>query len=332
MLFQPFFLFLHQMKQTLKNIIPQWFIIKSQRSVILYLCFVLVAALLWLIQVLDKNYTYTISVPTHYENKPLDKALQYQLPKTIEVNVSADGFTLGNYLMFNEKKTLNFDLSEIAQKEKTTLQVKDYGLLDSLLRKMTIVEIYPQTIEFVFQKISSKRVKIKNKLDLHFERQYQLARPLHLTPDSVTLYGAKQVLDTIKQVYTIQKTISEIANQSTHNIALQTIENVAFSDSVISLLIDAEQFTEKKYTVPITFINVPANVVVDLMQNSVVLTVFVGMSHVGTIVEADFKAVADYKKRNSQTGEIPVEIIAKPQSGTIIQQNPENVEIIVERD
>jgi hypothetical protein len=113
---------------------------------------------------------------------------------------------------------------------------------------------------------------------------------------------------------------------------LQTIENVVFSDSTIAVVIDAEKFTEKKYTIPITFTNVPSNMVVDLMQNNVTLTVFVGMSQAGTISGADFKAIADYKKRNAQTGEIPVEIIAKPQCGTIVQQNPQNVEIIVEID
>ena len=318
------------MKRIFKN--KKWFSIENQRAMALYLCFVVVAALLWFINVLDKNYTYTLSVPTRYENCPLDKALLYHLPKTVDVHVNTDGITLCKHLLFSEKETLDFDLATIAQQEKTTITVKNYALLDSLLHGMTILDIQPESIIFAFQNIRSKRVKIQNALDLQFERQYQLTRPIWFIPDSVTIYGAPQVINSIFAVYTIPTTITDISNQSSHKIALQTIENVTFSDSVITVMIDAEQFTEKKYIIPITYSNVPASVVVDLMQHNVTLTMFVGMSQAGKISEADFKAIADYDKRNSATGEIPVEIIAKPQNGTIIHQNPENVEIIVEID
>lgn len=321
------------MKLTLKNIFKkQWFSAENHRAMVLYLCFVVVAAFLWFIKVLDKKYTYTISVPTRYENLPLDKASLYHLPKTIDATVNTDGITLSRYLLFNEKNTLNFDLAGIVQHDQTTIQVKDYELLDSLLRNMTILDVQPATIAFAFQKISTKRVKIESALDLQFKRQYQLARPVQLIPDSITIYGARQLIDTIARIYTSPATITGIANQSSHRITLQTIENIAFSDTVITAVIDAEQFTEKKYTIPITFVNIPASVLVNLMQQNVTLTVFVGISQVEKISETDFKAVANYNKRNTLTGEIPVEIITKLQSAAIVHQNPEHVEIIVEID
>jgi len=291
-----------------------------------------VATFLWFTRVLDKNYTYTLSVPTRYENLPVDKASLYHLPKTIDVSVNTDGITLSRYLLFSDKKTLDFDLATIVQQEKATITMKDYALLDSLLLNMKILEVQPQSIVFAFQNIRSKRVKIHSKLDLQFERQYQLARPVQLIPDSVTIYGALQVINSISAVYTVPTTITGISHKSSHKVALQTIENVAFSDTTITVVIEAEQFTEKKYTVPITYINVPASVVVDLMQHNVTITMFVGMSQAGKISETDFKAVADYNKRNAATGEIPVAIIAKPKNVTFVHQNPENVEIIVEID
>jgi YbbR domain-containing protein len=299
---------------------------------LLYLCFVVVAAFLWFVKVLDKRYTYTLSIPTQYENLPLNKASLYHLPKTIDATVSTDGITLSRYLLFKKNNTLDFDLAEIARNDKTTLQVGDYELLDSLLPNMTVLDVQPATIAFAFREICAKRVKIESTLDLQFKQQYQLTDKVQFTPDSVTIYGARQLIDTIARVYTAPTTITGIARQSSHQVALQTIENVTFSDTVITAVIDAEQFTEKRYTIPITFVNIPASVLVSLMQQSVTLTVFVGISQVENISETDFKAVANYNERNTRTGEIPVEIVAKPQSATLVHQNPEYVEIIVEID
>ena len=322
------------MKSTLKNISKNktWFSVENRRAILLYLCFVVVAALLWFTLVLDKNYTYTIFVPTHYENFPSNKTLPYFLPKTIEVSVNTDGITLGKYLLFSDKKTLDFDLATFALQEKTTIDVRNYALLDSLLHNMTILDVQPQSIVFAFQNIRSKRVKVQTALDLQFERQYQLARPVQLIPDSITIFGASQVINVISTVYTVPAVITGISGQSSHKVALQNIEHVSFSDTVITVTIEAELFTEKKYTIPITYINVPASVVVDLMQHNVAITTFVGMSQAGKISETDFKAVADYNKRNAATGEIPVEIITKLKNGTIVSQNPENVEIVVDVD
>lgn len=321
------------MKLTLKNMLKkQWFTTDTRRSLLLYFCFVVVAALLWFIRVLDKNYTYTITVPTNYENLPLNKAALYHLPKTIDVSVNTDGITLSKHLLLNKKKTLNFDLTEIAQREKTTIQLKDYNLLDSLLHNMTVVEVQPQTIAFSFQKITAKRVKIETALDLQFERQYQLARPVRFKPDSITIYGARLVVDTISRVYTTPATITSRANQNSHTVVLQTVENVSFSDTVVTALIDSEQFTEKKYTIPISYINIPASVLIGMMPKTVTVTVFVGISKVETISTKDFRAIANYDKRNVETGEIPVEIIAKLQNASVVRHNPENVEIYFEID
>ncbi|MDR2963606.1 MAG: hypothetical protein LBU90_08280 [Bacteroidales bacterium] len=318
------------MKSGLKHKTKQWFSAENRRAIALYLCFVVVATMLWFVKVLDKKYLYTLSVPAQYENKPIDKALLYHLPKEIDVSVNTDGLTLCKYLLFDHDKCLHFDLSHFSQQERSTLEMEHYALLDSLLNDMTILGTQPARIVFAFQKISSKRVKIASALDLQFARQFQLATPIVLKPDSVTIYGAKQMIDTIREVFTVAKTIANLSGKSTYTVALQGLDDIRFSDSLVQVLIEAEKFTEKKYSVPITFINVPANVVVDLMQNNVILTVFIGLSKVEKISEHDFKAVADYRKRNTTTGEIPVEIIAQPPHGSIIQQNPHNVEIIFE--
>lgn len=305
------------------------------RNTLIFGVFFCIASLFWIINALQKTYTVQIPIHLEYTHIPKTKAIVTSAPDTVNTEVSATGYALLRFYMYSSK-TVDIHIEQLLQTQSNSdsvLRVVLQPLIQSsgiFSNTITVNKVVPKIVQFAFAPIHKKKVKVVAKYSIECTQQYQLQHNPTTIPDSVFLYGASELLQTIDSVYTTEIFAQDVSQSFSRKIQLQAIRNVQLSDTVVTVNVDIEKFTEQQFTIPITAIHVPDTVLIDLMNHSVQITMFTGMSHIQKNSPQDFKVIADFTKQNTQTGEIPIEIIARPKWGRIVKITPEFVGYIIE--
>ena len=91
----------------------------------------------------------------------------------------------------------------------------------------------------------------------------------------------------------------------------------------------AEQFTEKTFTLPINTVGTPNDKYMRLFPQRVDVVVRVGISHFAQVASNDLQAICRYPKQPSKS--LPVEIITDNPYISDIRFTPTEVEYIIER-
>lgn len=306
------------------------------RKYLIFLVFFGLASLLWFLNALGKQYDTTISIQIEYQNIPLTKALLCDVPQKIDIDVNASGYSLIKYFVSSRKKRIVVNIGKFLANNfewRNTLYIpinSNNDILGRFDNSIKIRKVTPDTIVFKFADISSKKVIVKPIVAISFEQQYELQNPISVNPEYVMIYGAKQILDKIDTVFTVLLEKDKVYESFSQNISLQKISNVNYSYYSCVMRINVEKFTEQTFSIPIVPIHVPDSLVIDLMKEHVSYTFLVGLSKSKYCKISDFKAIADYDKLDVKTGNIPVEIIKKPNFVRFVKQDPLKIGYIID--
>lgn len=294
---------------------------KGMRDYMPFILCVVISAALWLTREMGKTYEEQITIPVVYENVPKSLVLVSEMPDKLNVFVEAPGWGLLSFYLWGADQ-LKVDVSDIVKSNYSHISTKDAKVLEDLGTQLKVLDVYPTEIQFSFEKVNTKRVAVKHSVSLSYAQQYELDGTITVSPDSVSVYGAKKYIDTIRFVYAKPLVKKKLRNSFSDVVELVSIPNVSLSEDKVTVSGAVEKFTEQTITVPIKLLNMPQNgVAVDLMTEKVTITFLVGMSKVQSYYPSDFEAVADFEKR-TDSGSIPVEIVRYPQYVRIINQNP----------
>lgn len=305
------------------------------RNTLIFAIFFCIASLFWIINALNKSYTLQIPIQMAYSHIPKTKALITSTPDIVTVHVSATGFALLTFYMYSSK-SIDVNIEQLLQQKTTQDSLLTIHFLPTILnsevfpQSVQVQKVLPQYITCAFAPVSKKKVKVIANHDIECLQQYQLIQQPTVIPDSIYIYGAQQVLNNIDSVYTTKIYARQLAESFTRKIVMQSIKNVTFSDTLVTVKAEIEKFTEQQFSIPIEAVNIPDSIIIDLMTHKVQITMFTGMSHIQHNSVSDFKIIADYAKQNTQTGEIPVEIVKRPKWGRVVKISPEFVGYIID--
>ncbi|MCQ2959662.1 MAG: hypothetical protein MJ198_05675 [Bacteroidales bacterium] len=275
---------------------------------------------------MGKTYEVQLEFPVLYENTPKSVVLITDVPRKITITVEGTGWgVLGHYLF--GKKEVKIDVGKTIYSDHSYLSTKDPQVTSVLNDPLKVIDVYPSEIEFMFDKVNSKRVPVKTNISLSFEQQYELDGEIVIKPDSVTVYGAKKSIDTITGIYAEKLEKKRLKESFSESVPLIKIPSVDLSAESVQIIGEIEKFTEQSVSIPIKLVNVPNDIAIDLMTDKVFIKFLVGMSKVQSYYSSDFEAVVDYEKRTSK-GLVPVEIVRYPDYVRIVNQNPVNNEFI----
>jgi YbbR domain-containing protein len=319
------------------------------RNLFVFSIFLVIATMFWFINALSKNYKIKLPFEIQYVNIPKAKALVKELPKNITIEVEAKGFSLLTYYVrshpiitidvqkywdSNSKKRIVTDVTNLKVNEEKLnsffiLSKETPEILNELKIGMRSISINPDTIQFIFANVSQKKVAVKPNVQIKFAQQFQLQNNVFVTPDSIIIYGAQEILNKIDSIMTEPIYKNDVSESFNQKIAFHTIPTITYSDSVGVTNIQVEKYTEQQFWVSLIPINVPDSLIIDLMQDKVQITTFIGMSKLKSFKTSDYKVVADYSKLNKETGEMPIMVSQKPGYAKIIKISPENIGYII---
>lgn len=326
----------------IRQIISQTFerikAIRLSNNIISYLICVAIASIVWLLSTLNKDYTTELTYPVKYINLPEDKYPLSELPAQLRLEVQAKGFVLLSYRLKTSFLPITINFNTYSKHLKDNKDIFEYTLYtDDIKDKMSsqidsdikLLNIYPESIEFQFATAKQKKVAIRPNIDYTLKQQYILTQ-MTAIPDSISVSGPALIIDTLQYIATEPLHLKKLSKNTSRTLNLASSPNLYFKAETVEVLLEIEQFTEMKRTLPITILNIPDSMNIRLFPPQINISYDIGLSKYDQVSDQDFVFSVDYPK-NSKTDFLEVKITQSPDFVKNISYSPKQVEYILEK-
>lgn len=313
--------------------------IHIDRHILSYMMCVVIAAILWFLNALNKEYTSEITYPVKYTDFPKGKYLVSTLPKSISLEIKATGFSLLRYRISTSFLPITLDVNgysnHLLEKNNIleyTLQLKNIKdkITNQLNSDIKLLDIKPQEIDFKFSYAVSRKVPVHPIVDYKLKKQYILKNKINVTPDSILITGPAIIVDTLKYIPTEHWNIGEIKKDISKDIQLAQIPGITNSIQDVRVTLQLERFTEAQKSVPIKVIGLPDSLTIRLFPASVDVTYDVGLSMYDRVSDKDFNFIINYKDVG-KSNFLPIQVTQSPSFIKNLAFSPQKVEYILEQ-
>jgi hypothetical protein len=304
----------------------------SSKEMVTFSIFLFIAIGLWFASALGNFYEDEISVELEFYNYPKEKILYSVLPKKIDMLVSATGFTLMKH-KFKSNLIIPIDLKKTIIKENNKYKISKVVFFNQiekqLDRSVKINKIFYFDYDIDLSKVETKEVDVIPNIKLHLEDQYHLADEIKVFPSKVKIYGKKDVLDTIFFITTKALEISNLKTDLEENIELKRSKNYNIDINKVKLVIDVEQITEKSLKIPISVINLPDSLNMQLFPDRITVNFVVGFSKFDLIKADYFSAQINYSDINLNNKFANIRLIRYPKEINNVRFTPKKAEYLI---
>jgi hypothetical protein len=301
------------------------------KDILIFLLFVALVSAFWWGQSMNSSRDGNLRVELNYSGVDDRVVLSTPLPTYLTVNVKDKGRQLRQ--LSKQKITINLNLSSLFTEPTGTLHITADmlrpRLQDILPGTTNIQQLIPEQIKTEYLIQSTKRVPILLQADIHYAPQFQLKNQPQLSIDTINIYGSESVLNAIDYIYTDSLHIDNLRDSVAYTIDLQIPSNIRCRTTQVQTIVQAEQFTDKSFTLPIQTIDVPKGEHMRLFPQQTTVVVRVGISHYAQVTLEDLSAICYYPTSHSDA--LPIEIQTKNPYISNIRCYPSAVEYIIER-
>ncbi len=287
----------------------------ATRDALIFLFFLICSSLFWFTITLNKTYELTVQIPIKYSNVPPELEFTTELPDSFSVKLKDKGTSMLAYqykefdpviINFNEysvySNSNSWSISTTTHFEKFVKKQIDQSSI--------ILNYYPEEIVIEKKLLDSKRVKVKSLVNINLQKQYFLCDSITTLPDSITLYGYKEILDSLNEVYTEEYTSDNLKDTLKATLQLDVPAHCKANPSKVNITAPIEFYTSSDIDLSIRVKNLPENIAVKTIPEKLNLSFLVGLSKYKDIRPSDFILSIDYeslRQSNSNTETVSIE-------------------------
>lgn len=234
------------------------------REWVIVLASVLIAGLLWLVSQLSNVYTGTISVPVIAQCSIDGHGGESANTVVVSARCRTEGFRLVRELSRKEKKVVKvaFDRGDLRRTGPDTFCLiggAKNNYVGQFFGEGTSVEAFiTDTLKFVFPVEMHKKVPVDVPASIHCRSQHMLSAPVHITPDSVTVYADEAVLEGIEKVTTSRLLMTDLHNSVHGILKIDEVPGVRMSATEVTYEIPVTRYVELRTEVPVEVLNAPS--------------------------------------------------------------------------
>ena len=307
---------------------------KKDKSRFLTFCiFLLIATVLWLIIKLSKEYTTQSVVTLVYTEVPVNKWVSTP-SQTVKFSFVADGFvTLRHLLVPKQKRVVEIPLSEVPYRLEGgfTYSYSSQYVADRLAHSLDIVAgnitINDDKQFFNMEDLQSKELAVKVPLEVSMQRQFQLYGQPEVVPDHVTVFGPKNMLDTLTQINTLPLQATNLSGPLHSVLALDLYDGAIRSEvSEVTVGIDVEQYTETDIEVPVSITD---SLELRFFPEKISLKCMVPIRDFASITPQSFLVQADTAQLHRLQPLLDVRLLRVPDYVQVIKMEPTQVEYLI---
>ena len=243
---------------------------------------------LWFIVNLSRDYNVTIEVPIVLSNLPDDVTVSSDIPETASVVLTGEGWNLISVYTNPPRVLVNAESDDVNLGEQLRSQVGAFSNLN-------IIQVRPTQLYIQKERRVSRKLPVRNRVNIQFADQYGLLSEPTLSPDSITVIGAESVLDELEYWDTAETEFTNINESVNRVVQLHSMTGVALEPSTVILSMEVAEFTEAEIRVPIRTRNLPSGRAVSYNPSSIMVRYDVPLQQFSEVQGVRlFNAYVDY--------------------------------------
>ncbi len=306
------------------------------KNVYAFLVCIAIASFCWFLIVLSRPYDGTLRFKINYTNLPASKALINQLPDTIDISISTDGYTLLKNSIFGRHQSININCERLTAVADSIYALSSASQLANINRQIgknyTINKLLPDTFFFNFSTKSKKRVPVKINISYSLDNQYQLSDSITVSPAFVDVFGAADFIKNTEHASTQYLVLNNINKTVTVKLPF-VIDNrgVGYSADSVTITIPVDKFTEEEMDVTVSPMSIPDGYSIRIFPEIVKVKYKVAVSNIDKIVPDLFTVTADYNTSTENSNKIKLELTKVPAIVNSVKVIPDKVEFIIRK-
>ena len=271
----------------------------ANREFLTFFFFLVLSTIFWLMTALNETYEREVSVPAYLVNVPKNVGITSDMEDTVRVTVRDKGFALLAYIYGEGVRPININFQSFVTRQSGYGVVPSQELMKMVNQRFSgaskVVQVKPDRLDFYYNYGQSRQVPVKMAGIVVPGKSFYLART-RFWPETVTVYGSKQTLDSLRYVKTVPINITNFNDTVVKTVALEKIKGVKIVPNTVRIGLYPDILTEENIEVPITAVNMPEGKVLRTFPQRVTVNFIVGASMFRSISPEQFAVVVDYNE------------------------------------
>lgn len=268
------------------------------REFLIFLFFLVISGAFWLLSTLNDSDDYEFAIPVSLTGVPRDVIITTGFEDTLRVTVQDRGFTLAAYLYAKKIKPIALNFQTYAKSNgqgHVPLADLQKNIYRSLYSSSKILSVKPEKLEFYYNHGQSKKIPVRLNGTVTPSKSHYLAQT-RFSPNRVTVYADKKLLDSIKFVLTEKLKITNFDDTVVQTVNLQAMKGAKIVPSQVMITLCPDVLTEESVEVPIRAVNMPEGKILRTFPPRVKVRFVTGASMYRLIKPEHFHVEADFKE------------------------------------
>lgn len=279
----------------------------------------LTSIVLWTLNKLSYSYTYDLPAQVELVSPtPVSYMITASSVTQVHMRVRARGYDLMRYKLFNDKEfKVPITPALDGDKPSTTSSVPTAQLRNAVAQQLganyELQVIIPDSISFQASRVAVKKVPVHGDFRISYAPQYMQRGAAQLTPDSVVVSGAENVLQSITEIRTEPLLEDKVSSNLSGKIDLVAPPQTVISHRRVSYDVDVQRFVEVSYELPIHAVGVPDSLSVELLPATAKVTLSVTMEEYHLLKREELYLTVSYRElRTSMSEQLRVRLSNPP--------------------
>lgn len=288
------------------NLFRSFLSIIINKEFLIFLFFLVLSGGFWLIMTLNETYEREFSIPLRMADVPRNVVITSEPDSVVRFTVRDKGYMIAAYGAEDAFRPIYADYKLYTDgHSRGNISVADLQkqIYFQLSKSSKITSIKSGKFSFSFNFGQHKKVPVHLLGTVVPGKNYYLAH-VDFVPDSVQVYAARNVLDSIQTVYTKRQYITNFTDVKEMTIDLRKFTNAKCIPSKVKMKLYPDVLTEENVEVPIEAINMPEDKVMRTFPSKVKVRFVVGAYRMRSmpknaetkeLLPVDFRIVVNYK-------------------------------------
>lgn len=306
---------------------------KDRTKLLTFLIFLLISTALWFLIKLTKEYSSQTDFTVAYTEVPVNKWVSTP-EQQVKCSFVADGFaTLRYHLVRGHKRVVELPLDEVPYRLEGGItysyssQYIAERIADWLGISASNVTMSEDKQFFNMEDLQSKEVAVLVPLDVKTQRQYSVYGAPQVTPATVTVFGPKNLLDTMTAVYTEPLHADNVSENIKQSLKIDYYGGaVRAEEEKAEVLVEVEQYTEIDIEVPVKATD---SLTLRFFPETMKVKCMVPIKDYANITGASFLVLVDTAQLHQRQPLLDIRLDQVPEHVHVLKTEPKQVEYLI---
>lgn len=314
--------------------------VNLERKLITFVIFLFITAIIWLFNVLRKEYTTDFIVPISVVNLSKELVPVTDEKRNVLVKIRSSGFGLLHFFYTHNNYQVQLDAEQLLNEKsisgnKVRLGESSWFFIEHFKRsfghEVTILSVLPDSFIVEYAAAHTRMIPVKHDIKYRIPSQYvQIKKPV-VMPDSVMVTGPKAILDTLKSCFTVKYDAGDIQSDTSIMLNVDLPGNFRSFPDKVKVTFFVDRYSEKSFAVKPVLLNVPDTAELIILPEVVSVRLTVALGSFASVQEHDIAVFADFSKSSARNSTIPLELGTLPEGAFNPVIYPPQVEFLIKK-